>query len=199
VKLSELENLNFINEKRTELEKRDLKNLDVDDKNHLQADEFNLWFLKTKSSNNLRDFRIEKNINGAWKSFDLNEGFDAGHNIIKISGVKQPKIGENSIDWRISLNLSGNYTEPDFAWWGSSWTYRTKINITNNNATLNLTNHQINISINTTKLYNENKIQQYAMIQDLLITTQQASRKQKSPTGQKYATHPEAIQHSGLM
>ncbi|MCX8194272.1 MAG: DUF2341 domain-containing protein, partial [Candidatus Pacearchaeota archaeon] len=67
-----------------------------------------------------------------WRDL-LEEGFSPGHNIIRIKGKKAATLGENNVDWKIALNISG-YQEPNLAWWNATWSRRVPIIVYNSQA-----------------------------------------------------------------
>ncbi|MCL6579097.1 MAG: DUF2341 domain-containing protein, partial [Candidatus Bathyarchaeota archaeon] len=76
---------------------------------------------------------IEKYNVTEWRPL-VGAGLDAGNNLVRISGIKKAKLGENNIDWKISLNVSeiapgAMYIEPELAWWNSSWGRRVPISV----------------------------------------------------------------------
>jgi len=102
--------------------------------------------------------RIETRYNNIWKPIDFfSFTFEPNKNyIIRLSGKKYPTLGENNIDWLLTLK---GITLTEFAWWNSSWLYRRQITITNNNNTDSIPNaFTINFSLNLSELSNQGKI-----------------------------------------
>ena len=92
--------------------------------------------------------RIETRYIQSWKPIDFfSFSFELGKDyIIRLSGKKSPSLGENNIDWLLTLK---GIPLTEFAWWNSSWQYRKLITITNNNNSAVLpVGYSINLTFN---------------------------------------------------
>ncbi len=90
-----------------------------------------------------------------WKPFDpMEKTLKSGETWkIRLLGYKKIVTGTNNVDWRFTFNGMS----PPWAWWNSSWQYKTPIDVDQSGST-ELQDFPINITVNTSELIDEGKM-----------------------------------------